>query len=279
MPFSPQPADHARIQRAILYLVENTMEQPDLSKLAEIAGVSEFHFQRVFQLYAGVTPKSFLQFLTIENAKSRLKSAPDLFSVARDVGLSGTGRLHDLFIKWEAMTPGQFQRGEITIYWAILPTLFGDALFSATERGLCGLSFVMAGENPIQDLQARWQGASFLESPDRLQPYADALDARWRGEPQPISLFLKGTPFQIKVWEALLRIPAGELTTYQTLANAAASPGASRAVGTAMASNPIGVFIPCHRVIRGTGVIGQYRWGTGRKRALLALEAAQTGVK
>ncbi len=276
--FEPSPADYARIQRAIQYLIDNAEVQPSLSHTANAAGLSEFHFQRLFQTYVGVTPKTFLQALTLEKAKERLARSESLLSTSHGVGLSGAGRLHDLFVSMEGMTPGEFKAGGICIHYAILPTLFGQALFSATDRGLCGLTFVMEGEDPLSDLQQRWDGATFSESPAFLEPYARELDARLAGKaPKPLSFLLKGTPFQVKIWQALLQIPEGSMLSYQGLAQLSRHPRASRAVGTAMAANPIGVFIPCHRVIRGTGVIGQYRWGSGRKRALLALESRSAG--
>jgi AraC family transcriptional regulator of adaptative response/methylated-DNA-[protein]-cysteine methyltransferase len=273
-------SDYDRIEQAIHFLAARVDQQPSLSEVAGHLGLSEHHFQRMFKRWAGVTPKDFLQHLTLLQAKRLLSGRVSMLETSLEVGLSGTGRLHDLFLSHEAMTPGEFKRGAagIAIAWGFHPTPFGTALFAVTERGLCGLSFVPGGEEgeAIATLKARWPGASFREDPARSAPVAAEVTARMQGEARgPLSLLLNGTPFQVKVWEALLAIPEGDVMTYGDLAVAAGAPGASRAVGTALASNPIGYLIPCHRVIRATGAIGEYRWGSARKQAMLALEASR----
>ncbi len=273
-------SDYARVEAAIRHLEAHAAEQPSLAELAAVVGLSEFHFQRLFHRWAGVTPKTFLQFLTLGEAKKRLQASDSLLRASHDVGLSGPGRLHDLFLSLEAMTPGEYkaQAAGLMLRWAIHPTPFGEALFAATERGLCGLAFVQEdAEADVETLRARWPEAGLVRDPAATAPYAEALEARVRGQaPRPLALLLKGTPFQLKVWEALLRIPEGALATYEGLAAAAGSPGAARAAGTALGANPLAYLIPCHRVIRATGAFGGYQWGAPRKRAILALEGARS---
>ncbi len=273
-------SDYARIEAALQHLDAHAAEQPSLADLAAVVGLSEFHFQRLFHRWAGVTPKTFLQVLTLQAAKRRLEASGSVLEASLEAGLSGPGRLHDLFLGLETLTPGEYKAraAGLEIRWAIHPTPFGEACFAMTDRGLAGLSFV-AGDAPmaLEDLRERWPGAELRHDPAATRPAAAELEARLRGQaPKPLSLLLKGSPFQLRVWEALLRVPEGAVVSYGQLAEAAGAPGASRAVGTALASNPIGVLIPCHRVIRGTGALGEYRWGPNRKRALLALESARS---
>lgn len=273
-------SDYGRVEQAIRFLAAHAGEQPSLAEVAAQVGLSEFHFQRLFQRWAGVSPKRFLQFLTLEEAKRLLAESRSLLEVSHAVGLSGPSRLHDLFLSLEHMTPGEYkaQAEGLTLHWGVEDTPFGPALFAALDRGLCGLAFLQEDdpEAAFGELRARWPGAHMEASPARIRAYAEALNARMRGQlDRPLSLVLKGTPFQLRTWEALLRIPAGRALAYQDLAQWAGSPGASRAVGGALAQNPIAWLIPCHRVIQSTGAVGQYHWGTPRKQAILAFERAR----
>ncbi len=273
-------SDFSRVARAISYLCEEAREQPSLAQVAAQAGVSEFHFQRIFQKWAGISPKRFLQYLTLREAKELLLESRSVLEASLAVGLSSSSRLHDLFVTVEQMTPGQFKgRGEgLALRWDTAPTPFGPALLAAVEGRLCALSF-LEGEDPapaLAELEARWPRASLHRDPAAVRPFVQALDSRLRGGPgQPLALALKGTPFQLKVWEALLRIPEGRVLAYGDLARLAGEPGAVRAVGTAVGQNPVAYLIPCHRVIQASGALGGYHWGAGRKRAILALERAR----
>lgn len=273
-------SDYARIERAIHYLHAHLRDQPGLAEAAAAAGLSEFHFQRLFQRWAGISPKRFLQVLTLAEAKRSLDESRSLLDASLDLGLSGPSRLHDLFLGIERMTPGEYKaraRG-ITLRFGIEGTPFGEALFAATDRGLAALTFLDEGgeERARQDLAARWPGATLVHDPAAVRPHADTLRARLTGEPgAPIGLVLKGTPLQLKVWEALLRIPPGSVLSYGHLARLAGAPRAARAVGSAVGQNPIAVLVPCHRVIQSTGVFGDYRWDPARKMALLGVERAR----
>jgi AraC family transcriptional regulator of adaptative response/methylated-DNA-[protein]-cysteine methyltransferase len=273
-------SDFSRVEQAIHYLESHALEQPDLQALARHVGLSEYHFQRLFRRWAGVTPKDFLQCLTLNHAKELLSESRSLLATSQELGLSGTSRLHDLFLSLEAMTPGEFKRaGEgLVIRWGVHDTPFGEALFAATDRGLCALSFLEEGSRgkAAAELQARWPAATLVEASTHCEPFALEVVSRMQGGArQPLSLLLKGSPFQVKVWQALLAIPEGKVATYQGLARLAGIPNASRAVGSALAMNPIGYLVPCHRVIRSTGAIGEYHWGTARKWALLGVEGAR----
>jgi AraC family transcriptional regulator of adaptative response/methylated-DNA-[protein]-cysteine methyltransferase len=273
-------SDFSKVEHTIRYLEAKAKEQPGLAEVASEVGLSEFHFQRLFQRWAGVSPKRFLQFLTLEASKQMLADSRSLLETSHAVGLSGPGRLHDLFLNLERLTPGEFkaQAEGLTLHWGVEDTPFGPALFAALERGLCGLSFLQE-EDPelaFQELRARWPGARLEASPVRIRAYAEALNARMHGRlDQPLSLILKGTPFQLRTWEALLRIPPGQAVAYGDLARLLDSPEASRAVGGAVGRNPIAWLIPCHRVIQSTGVLGHYHWGAPRKAAMLAFERAR----
>lgn len=273
-------SDYSRVERAIQYLESHCQEQPGLAEVARHAGLSEFHFQRLFQRWAGVSPKAFLQCLTLARAKRLLEDSRSLLDTSLEVGLSGAGRLHDLFLSLEAMTPGDYKQAgaSLVISWSLHDTPFGPALFAATEKGLCALSFLEADarEQALRELQARWPAATLVEASDRTGPMAREVVSRMQGgRPGALPLLLKGSPFQIQVWKALLMIPEGRLATYQDIARLAGSPRATRAVGSALAVNPIGYLIPCHRVIRATGAIGDYHWGSIRKLALLGVEGAR----
>ena len=275
-------SDYTRVAEAIRFLTQRVAEQPSLAEVAAQAGVSEFHFQRMFQRLAGISPKRFLQFLTLGEARALLLESRSVLEASLELGLSSPSRLHDLFLTLERMTPGQFKdRAQgLTLTWAALATPFGPGFLAALEGRLCALSF-LDGDDPapaLAELQERWPRARFQEDPAALLPLQEALWSRLGGSPRPLALALKGTPFQLKVWEALLRIPEGRVLAYGDLARSIGEPGASRAVGTALGQNPVAFLIPCHRVIQATGALGSYHWGAERKRAILALERARVEV-
>lgn len=246
-----------------------------LEDLARDMNMSPSHFQRLFTRWVGVSPKRYQQYLTLGHAKTLLRERFTTLDTANSVGLSGSGRLHDLFLKWEAMSPGDFAKkgAGLTIRWGWFDSPFGQALVMGTDRGLCGLAFASetGRDAAMQDMRARWPKAAFVEDPEALAPDVRAAFAR-RGEAH---LHLIGAPFQIKVWEALLSVPSGCVTTYSELASAIGSPKAVRAVGTAVGQNPVSWLIPCHRALRKSGELGGYHWGLPVKRALLAWEAAR----
>ncbi|MBI5154236.1 methylated-DNA--[protein]-cysteine S-methyltransferase [Candidatus Poribacteria bacterium] len=275
------PLDYVRIEKSLRFLAQNFQNQPSLPEVAAAAGLSEYHFQRLFAEWAGVSPKKFVEYLTVEYAKGLLASQEPVLETAFQTGLSGPGRLHDHFITIEAMTPGEYGRGGagLTIRWGIAPSPFGKCLVARTERGICGIEFVdEESSRTTALLRDRWPRASFVEDSSAAEELAGHLFGNDPGSgPSPIQLHVRGTNFQIQVWKALLNIPAGRACTYGSLAAGLGKPGGSRAVGQALARNPAAVLIPCHRVIRSLGVIGQYRWGEERKRLILAWEGAAAG--
>ena len=276
----PKVEDYARIEKAILFLEENYHRQPELREVAQSAHLSEFHFQRLFRRWAGISPKRFIQYLTLEHAKKLLGGSHSVLDATYDAGLSSPGRLHDLFVNIEAMTPGEFkaQGAGLRISYGFHPTPFGECLLSVTERGICGLGFVDEGgrAKTLRDLQTRWPEAQWEQHARLTEPYMRRIFGReTQNENRPITLLVHGTNFQVKVWEALLRIPMGTVVPYEDLAANVCSSQAARAVGTALGKNPIAFLIPCHRVIRKAGGIGGYHWGTARKKAILAWEAAR----
>ncbi len=273
-------SDYSKVEQTIRFIESRVHAQPNLAEVAEEVGLSEFHFQRLFQRWAGVSPKRFLQFLTLEEAKKMLSESKSLLETSLDVGLSGPSRLHDLFLNFEGMTPGEYKAkaSGLTVHWGVEETRFGPALFAALDRGLCGLSFLVEGgpEEAFETLRERWPAAKLEASPLLIRGYAEAFNQRIEGKAhQPLSLVLKGTPFQIKTWEALLRIPPGRALAYGDLAQMVGAPGASRAIGSAVGQNPIACLIPCHRVIQSTGAFGHYHWGAPRKQAILGFERAR----
>jgi AraC family transcriptional regulator, regulatory protein of adaptative response / methylated-DNA-[protein]-cysteine methyltransferase len=279
-----QALDYLRIEKAIAFLGSNYTRQPDLKEVARSVHLSEYHFQRLFTRWAGISPKKFLQYLTLKHAKRALKESRSVLDATFDAGLSSPGRLHDLFITIEAMTPGEFkQAGEgLIIHYGFHPTPFGECLLAVTDRGICGLSFVPTGKRShvLKELQNRWVGATMREAPESTKPFVDRLfTGPAKSSRKPLQLLLKGTNFQVKVWEALMRIPEGSVVSYDDIAQVVGNPGASRAVGTAVGKNPVAYIIPCHRVIKRAGVIGSYHWGSDRKKALLGWEWAKTGQK
>ncbi len=271
--------DYARVEQAILFIEENFRRQPTLKEIAHSIGLSEHHFQRLFSRWAGISPKRFLQFLTLEHAKKLLAESTNLLDVTYEAGLSSPGRLHDLFVTCEAVTPGEYkkQADGLIITYGFHPSPFGECLLAMTERGVCGLEFVPEGEQEVvlEELKQKWSKATFIENPNQTQPYAENIFDPVKDK-QTLPVVLKGTNFQIKVWQALLKIPSGTAVSYDEIAAHIGQPQAARAVGNAVAHNPIGFVIPCHRVIRKMGNIGEYHWGTVRKRAILAWESAQT---
>jgi AraC family transcriptional regulator of adaptative response/methylated-DNA-[protein]-cysteine methyltransferase len=272
--------DYFRIEKAIRYLENHFKDQPDLEELARYVNLSRYHFQRLFSRWAGVSPKRFLQFLTIDYAKQLLEQHCSVLDASYQAGLSGPGRLHDVFVTVDAVTPGEFKsRGErLRIHYGIHPSPFGDCLLAVTERGICGLSFIDdAGvKEAVADLQLRWENAALSENPRRTGPLMELIFRAPEGGPgRSVELFLKGTNFQIKVWEALLRIPPGFVCSYEDVAAFLGRPAALRAVGNAVASNPVAYLIPCHRVIRKVGAFGEYRYGAARKKIMIGWEMAK----
>jgi AraC family transcriptional regulator of adaptative response/methylated-DNA-[protein]-cysteine methyltransferase len=278
--YAQDAEDYQRIEKAIRYLETHYREQPSLEEVSANIGLSEFHFQRLFTRWAGVSPKRFLQFLTKEGAKDVLSRSENLLDATHQVGLSSLGRLHDLFVTTEAVTPGEYKtRGEgVTIRYGIHLTPFGKCLIGLTERGICHLGFVEAGEgDAIDNLVSEWKAARMIEDYRATAALVEPIfDLRYNSRIKPLNLHLRGTNFQLKVWEALLQIPIGAVTTYEGLAQRIGQPSAARAVGSAVGHNPIAVLIPCHRVIRKVGDFGNYRYGASRKKALLAREFVNT---
>lgn len=267
-------ANQARIGVAIRYLVEHFHEQPSLDDIAAGAGLSPAHFQRIFKRWAGISPKRFLQYVTLGQAKRLLAGDVSVLDTALDVGLSGPGRLHDLFVACEAMTPGEFKALDLAIRFGFHTSPLGRVLIGMTERGLCWLSFVTDGDKAAEAELAREFPGARLERDDAGTAGMARRAFAIGGAAQPLPLLLRGTNFQIKVWEALLRIPFGHVISYRSIAEAIGQPAALRAVGHAVGRNAISWLIPCHRVIRSTGIIHNYRWGTAQKRLLTAFEAA-----
>lgn len=269
--------DYQRIEQAILYIKENFQLQPSLDEVAKQIHVSPFHFQRMFKEWAGVSPKKFLQYISVEHAKKLLQKELTLEDASFETGLSGTSRLHDLFISIEGMTPGEYKNGgqNLQIHFSHAETLFGDIIIAATSKGICHLAFAANEKDAVSKLKEKFPNASFVQKTDLMQQNAlQIFKGDWTNL-SSIKLHLKGTAFQLKVWETLLRIPLGAATTYGNIAALTNQPNASRAVGTAIGSNPVAYIIPCHRVIRNTGIIGEYAWGTTRKTALIGWESAK----
>jgi AraC family transcriptional regulator of adaptative response/methylated-DNA-[protein]-cysteine methyltransferase len=273
--------DYHRVEQAIRFIEEEALRQPSLGEVAAAAGLSEFHFQRLFSRWVGISPKRFLQFLTKEYARSLLQESRDVLSVTYESGLSSPGRLHELFVTCEAVTPGEVKsRGEgLSIEYGFHPSPFGRCLLAVTERGICGLSFVQEGPEGdlVRSLRQRWPGASLQENAESTAAMArEVFSFSAEHEPGPLHLFVRGTNFQIQVWQALIRIPFGKAVTYEDVARHIGMPSASRAVGNAVGSNPIPFLIPCHRVIKKLGEFGNYGEGPQRKKAILGWEAALT---
>jgi AraC family transcriptional regulator of adaptative response/methylated-DNA-[protein]-cysteine methyltransferase len=279
--FPSPPTDYDRIASAIDFISANVRRQPELAEIAAHVSLSPYHFQRLFQRWAGISPKKFLQFLTLASAKQKLRASHTLFDTALETGLSGTGRLHHLFVTLEGMTPGDYKSAgaSLEIRYGLHESPFGLLLLATTAKGICHLAFTDEPEQAVRELGQHWANARLIHHPEHTAPLAGRIFGANRSLATPLPLFVRGTPFQLKVWEALLRIPEGALTTYGDLALQAGVPQASRAVGTAVGQNPVAYLIPCHRVIRKAGGIGDYRWGPTRKTALIGWEAcrADTG--
>jgi len=264
------------IARALRYIRDNANRQPSLDEIAANVYMSPYHFQRLFSEWAGISPKKFLQYLTLNYAKNCLKQNRSLFETAHQSGLSGTGRLHDLFISLEGMTPGEYKNGgeDLTIYYTVHASLFGTFVVASTDRGICNLFFIDEDEDAASLLRVEWPSARLVQEEKTM--HRDVISFFEQKEPtNQIPLRLKGTPFQLKVWQALLQIPEGTLTSYGVIAAHLEAPSAQRAVGTAIGKNPVGYLIPCHRVIRNMGEMGGYRWNPIRKQAMIGRETAQ----
>ncbi len=274
-------SDYDRVAEAIRYLDAHALDQPDLDTLAGHLGLSPYHLQRLFTRWAGISPKRFIQYLTVEHAKQMLDASHNLLDASLDSGLSGPGRLHDLFVTVEAVTPGEFKTGGLglSIAYGVHKGPFGACLLAVTGRGVCGLSFVDEGvDGALAELRVRWPAARMSEDTHATGPVFEQIFPQTEQEMrQPVAVLLKGTNFQLKVWEALLRVPAGALCTYEDVAQSIHQPGAARAVGSAVGANAIAYLIPCHRVIRKSGLVRDYRWGATRKKAMLGWEAARWG--
>ena len=275
--------DYDIVRRAIAHIRGNWRTQPEIEQIAEAAGVTPTELHHLFRRWAGLTPKAFLQALTLDSARELLRSSASILDASYEVGLSGPGRLHDLFVTHEAMSPGEWKTGAegVTITYGFHPSPFGAALVMATERGLCGLAFADFGEEraALIDMQGRWPKAKFVEDSARTAPIAARIfdKEKWRPD-QPLRVVLIGTDFEVRVWETLMRIPMGRATTYSTIANKLGNPKASRAVGAAVGKNPLSFVVPCHRVMGKSGDLTGYHWGLTRKCAMLGWEAGKVAA-
>ncbi len=277
--FSQHSLDYHRVEQAIQYLEQHVAQQPELREVARAAHLSEYHFQRLFSRWVGLSPKRFLQFITKEHAKELLRTSHSLLDVTFETGLSSPGRLHDLFVQCEAVTPGQYkmQGDNLVIEYGFHPTPFGECLLSVTGRGICGLDFErnINRSEQLEAIQAKWRNAEFKENAAKTGSLIQEIfDPAKRQQSVPFHVYLKGTNFQVKVWEALLRIPYAEVVSYHDIAHEIGKPRAVRAVANAIGSNPVPFLIPCHRVIRKLGEFGGYAGGTARKKAILGWEAS-----
>ncbi|MDC6384714.1 methylated-DNA--[protein]-cysteine S-methyltransferase [Flagellimonas taeanensis] len=270
--------NYDRVARAITFIRSNFKEQPSLNEIAESVHLSPYHFQRLFTEWAGVSPKKFMQYISVEHAKKMLKEAQlTLSETAMETGFSGTGRLHDLFVNIEGMTPGEYKNGgeNLEINYSFAESPFGKLIVASTPKGICHMSFVDDGKEGFEDLKSRFPNATYRQLLDKNQQDGLAIFRDDWSKQEQIKLHLHGTPFQLKVWETLLKIPTGSLEVYGSIAQKMERPKASRAVGTAIGKNPVAFLIPCHRVIQSTGKVGGYMWGSTRKSAIIGWEAAQ----
>jgi AraC family transcriptional regulator of adaptative response/methylated-DNA-[protein]-cysteine methyltransferase len=274
-----QDSNYNKIEEAIKFLAGNFKHQPSLEEIAGHVNISSYHFQRIFSERVGISPKKFLQYLTVKELKKELKKTQNIIEAAEKVGLSAQSRVYDLFVNIEAVTPNEFKtKGKgIEIQYGIHETPFGNCLIGVTERGICLINFILGNEDrSINELHTKWQNAFITPNSKSTKKYAEMIfDVSSRRD---IKLLVRGTKFQIKVWEALLKIPFGTVASYQTIANIIHNPKAVRAVGTAIGNNPIAFIIPCHRVIRSEGLIGQYSWESIRKSAIIGWEKSQLEV-
>jgi AraC family transcriptional regulator of adaptative response/methylated-DNA-[protein]-cysteine methyltransferase len=279
-PLSEAAADYEIVRKAIGHIRGHWREQPEIEAIAEVAGVTPTELHHLFRRWAGLTPKAFLQALTLDGARQLLRDSASVLDASYEVGLSGPGRLHDLFVTHEAMSPGEWKSGGegLTLYFGFHSSPFGHALIMATDRGLAGLAFADPGVEraTLSDMQRRWPRAHYVEDAARTGPIAQRVfdPTQWRSQ-QPLRVVLIGTDWEVQVWEALLQIPMGRLTSYSGLASKVSNPAAARAVGAAVGKNPIAFVVPCHRVIGKAGKLTGYHWGLTRKRAMLGWEAGQ----
>lgn len=270
--------DYQRIEKAIHYIKQNFKAQPSLDEIAAEINLSSFHFQRLFHQWAGISPKKFMQYLSLEYAKSLLKAPENtLFDITFETGLSSTSRLHDLFVNIEGMTPKEYQNGgqNLKIEYLITSTLFGEIIIGSTPKGICHTAFISDEISGLKELKNRFPKANFIENKNHFHQQIIDFFNQNTNPSESIQLHLSGTHFQIKIWESLLKIPTGKLTTYGEIAKSIEKPKASRAVGTAIGANPVALLIPCHRVIQSSGKLGGYMWGEDRKSAIIGWEAAQ----
>jgi len=286
---TPLPSDRSRdyhlIRRAIAFLSETWAEQPSLDRLAEHLGLSPAHCQKLFKRWCGLSPKEFVQAITVDHARALLEGSASVLDAAYQVGLSGGSRLHDLFVSHEAMTPGDYKRrGEgLEMAYGFHASPFGEALLIATDRGVAGLAFVdedkgQTREDALADMMQRWPKARYVEATKKIAPHARQIFAsEWSGD-QPVRLVMIGTDFDVRVWETLLKIPMGRAVSYTDIARHIGAPSASRAVGSAVGRNPLSFVVPCHRVLRGDGNLGGYHWGLTRKRALIGWETGRVAA-
>jgi AraC family transcriptional regulator, regulatory protein of adaptative response / methylated-DNA-[protein]-cysteine methyltransferase len=275
------PSSHfGKMEQAIRLLVNRSADQPALAEIARELGMSEFHFHRLFVEFVGLTPKEFVQFITLTNAKTLLRESNSLLTTAVSVGLSGPSRLHDLFLTVDHMTPGEFKNSSgLQIHWALVDTVLGPALLATTPRGICRFSFVQDAKQALIELRNNWPEANLLHDPAAVAEIRDEIDVRLNGEApkRRLGLLLKGSSLRLQVWRALIDVPSGFVVPYHTLAEKIGNPAAVRATASAVAANPVAILIPCHRVIRASGDFGRYQWGTERKLAMLAREHAFKG--
>ena len=283
MPLAAAAADYDVVRRAIGHIRGHWREQPEIEAIAEAAGVTPTELHHLFRRWAGLTPKAFLQALTLDGARQLLRDSASVLDATYEVGLSGPGRLHDLFVTHEAMSPGEWKTGGegLTVFFGFHPSPFGSALVMATERGLAGLAFADPGEEraALADMKARWPRAAYVEDSARTAAIARRIfdSSQWQ-QSQPLRVVLIGTDWEVRVWEALMQIPMGRLVTYSDIAGKVRSPAAARAVGAAVGKNPVSFVVPCHRVVGKSGELTGYHWGITRKRAMLGWEAGQVGA-
>src|SRR5271156_1667247 len=283
IPFSQSADDYEVVRRAIGYIRENWRAQPDVGAIAEAAGVTTTELHHLFRRWSGLTPKAFLQALTLDGARQLLRDSASVLDATYEVGLSGPGRLHDLFVTHEAMSPGEWKTGGegLTVRFGFHPSPFGKALVMATERGLAGLAFADPGEEEasLADMKRRWPKASYVADAARTAPIAQRIfdPTQWRQD-RPLRVVLIGTDWEVRVWETLLKIPMGKVATYSGVAGKVCTPAAARAVGAAVGKNPVSFVVPCHRVVGKAGDLTGYHWGITRKRAMLGWEAGKVAV-
>jgi AraC family transcriptional regulator of adaptative response/methylated-DNA-[protein]-cysteine methyltransferase len=283
MPLAAAAADYDVVRRAIGHIRGHWREQPEIEAIAEAAGVTPTELHHLFRRWAGLTPKAFLQALTLDGARQLLRDSASVLDATYEVGLSGPGRLHDLFVTHEAMSPGEWKSGGegLTVFFGFHPSPFGSALVMATERGLAGLAFADPGEEraALADMKARWPRAAYVEDSARTAAIARRIfdSSQWQQD-KPLRVVLIGTDWEVRVWEALMQIPMGRLTTYSDIASKIHKPAAARAVGAAVGKNPVSFVVPCHRVVGKSGDLTGYHWGITRKRAMLGWEAGQVGA-